>query len=37
MDPLEPWGELYKDYIGVLMGLYRDLMFRFRIQKMEPL
>ena len=23
VDPLEPYGRLYKDYIGVTMGLYR--------------
>ena len=24
LDPLEPYGKLYKDYIGVIMGLYRE-------------
>ena len=23
LDPLEPCGKLYKDYIGIIMGLYR--------------
>ena len=23
LDPLEPYGKFYKDYIGVIMGLYR--------------
>ena len=27
-DPLEPYGKLYKDYIGVIKGLYRGYNFQ---------
>ena len=28
LDPLEEYGEMYGDYVGVIMALYRDLIFR---------